>query len=163
LATNFVEGHTVLNQQGYSGIKETDVALKDKVLFGLGRNASLKIPQTLLGWKNVGPGGCGRGLGEYTPLANSSSTSASCSAAILNKAVTLYRFVFLFVRRRMLPGEVGSVNVDMAGAGRGECSKLAGDWYRSTMRDEAFCCLAKATEGGSGEYGTWRGRGLSEG
>jgi len=37
---------------------------------------------------------------------------------MLNKAVTLYRFVFLFVRRRMLPGELGSVNVDMTGAGK---------------------------------------------
>jgi len=55
---------------------------------------------------------------ECAPLANSSSTSASCSAAMLNKAVTLYRFVFLFVRRRMLPGELGSVNVDMAGVGK---------------------------------------------
>jgi len=49
LGTDLIEGHTVLNQQGYSGIKETDVALEDEVLFGLGRNASLEIPQTLLG------------------------------------------------------------------------------------------------------------------
>lgn len=36
----------------------------------------------------------------YIPLARSSSTSTSCSAAILNKAVTLYLLVFLFVSRR---------------------------------------------------------------
>jgi len=47
--TDLIEGHTVLNQQCYSGIKETDVAFEDKVLFGLGRDASLEIPQTLLG------------------------------------------------------------------------------------------------------------------
>ena len=49
--TDFVEGHTVLNQQGYPGIKETDVTFEHEVLFGLGRNASLEIPQTLLGWE----------------------------------------------------------------------------------------------------------------
>ena len=36
----------------------------------------------------------------------------------------------------------------------GESSKLAGDWYMSTMRYKAFCGLAKAKEGGSGEYDT---------
>ena len=58
--------------------------------------------------------------GECVPLANSSSTSASCSAAMLNKAVTLYRFVFLLVRRRTLPGELGSVNVDMIAGWKGD-------------------------------------------
>lgn len=38
---------------------------------------------------------------------------------MLNKAVTLYLFVFLFVRRRILPGEFGSVNVDMIGYWKG--------------------------------------------
>jgi len=51
---NLIEGHTILNQQGYSGIKEADVAFKHEILFGLGRNASLEIPQTLLGWKIFG-------------------------------------------------------------------------------------------------------------
>jgi hypothetical protein len=48
-------------------------------------------------------------LSIYTPLAKSSSTSTSCSAAMLNKAVTLYLLVFLFVRRRddMVAGEDG--------------------------------------------------------
>jgi hypothetical protein len=42
------------------------------------------------------------------PRASSSSTSTSCSAAMLNKAVTLYRLVFLFVSLRVdPPGEVG--------------------------------------------------------
>ena len=75
--------------------------------------------------------------GRCVPLANSSSTSASCSAAMLNKAVTLYRFVFLFVRRRMLPGELGSANVDMVGVER-VILEVGGDWYRSTMSDKAF-------------------------
>lgn len=62
----------------------------------------------------------GKKYREGAPLASSSSTSASCSAAMLNKAVTLYRFVFLLVRRRMLPGELGSVNVDMIGGWKGD-------------------------------------------
>jgi hypothetical protein len=46
---------------------------------------------------------------SHAPLARSSSTSTSCSAAILNNAVTLYRLVFLFVSRLddMLAGELG--------------------------------------------------------
>jgi hypothetical protein len=45
----------------------------------------------------------------YIPLAKSSSTSRSCSAAMLYKAVTLYLFVFRFVRRRddIVAGEDG--------------------------------------------------------
>jgi hypothetical protein len=39
-------------------------------------------------------------LNIYIPLARSSSISTSCSAAMLNNAVTLYLLVFLFVRRR---------------------------------------------------------------
>lgn len=48
------------------------------------------------------------------PLASSSSTSWSCSAAMLNSAVTLYRLVLRFVRRRrepVGPGEPGSGDV----------------------------------------------------
>jgi len=151
--TDLVEGHTVLNQQRYSGIKETDVALEHEVLFGLGRDASLEVPQAFLGWKRVGPETCGKHQKECGPLANSSSTSASCSAAILNKAVTLYRFVFLFVRRRTLPGEPGSVNVDMGGDWEGNLQS----WPETGIcqpRVQAFCSLAKAKEGGSGEYDT---------
>ena len=50
---------------------------------------------------------------NYTPLAKSSSTSTSCSAAMLNKAVTLYLFVFLFVSRRdeMVEGESGKDDI----------------------------------------------------
>jgi len=36
----------------------------------------------------------------------------------------------------------------------GESSKLDGDWYMSTERYKSFCSLAKAKEGGSGEYDT---------
>jgi hypothetical protein len=45
---------------------------------------------------------------EYTPRPRSSSTSTSCSAAMLNSAVTLYRFVLRLVIRLedMLPGDV---------------------------------------------------------
>lgn len=111
--TDLIQGHTVLNQQGYSGIEKTDVAFEYKILFGLGRNASFEIPQTLLSWKEFSVKSQRKGLKGCIPLASSSSTSESCSAAILNRAVTLYRFVFLLVRRRTLPGEVGSVNVDM--------------------------------------------------
>ena len=53
---------------------------------------------------------------------------------MLNKAVTLYRLVFLLVRRRMLPGELGSVNVDMVGERKGNLQSWWGDWYRPTMR-----------------------------
>ena len=60
----------------------------------------------------------------------------------------------------MLPGEFGSVNVDMAGRGSAE---LAGEWYRSTMRYNGFCGWAKGREGGSGEYVTWGRRRVSEG
>ena len=51
--TDFIQGHAILNQQGYPGIEKTNVALKYKVLLGLGRNASFEIPQTLLGWKGL--------------------------------------------------------------------------------------------------------------
>jgi len=57
-------------------------------------------------------------LSMYMPLARSSSTSTSCSAAMLNKAVTLYLLVFLFVSRRddIVAGEDGeSVKEDIAG------------------------------------------------
>ena len=50
-------------------------------------------------------------IGEhgYAPLPNSSSTSTSCSAAMLKSAVTLYRLVFLLVRRLVdiPPGDWG--------------------------------------------------------
>ena len=60
---------------------------------------------------------------EYVPLAKSSSTSTSCSAAMLNKAVTLYRLVFLFVRRRddMVAGDEGESGNDIVNC-------RAGDW-----------------------------------
>ena len=37
----FVEGHAVLDKQPNTRIKETDVALEDKVAFGLSRDARL--------------------------------------------------------------------------------------------------------------------------
>jgi hypothetical protein len=46
---------------------------------------------------------------DNLPLAKSSPTSTSCSAAMLNKAVTLCLFVFLFVSRLRLPGDPGSL------------------------------------------------------
>jgi hypothetical protein len=51
--TDFIQSHTVLNQQGYSGIKKTNVALEDKILFGLSRYAGFEVPQPLLGWKGL--------------------------------------------------------------------------------------------------------------
>lgn len=51
--TDFVQGHAILNQQGYPGIEKTNVALEYKILLGLGRYASFEIPQTLLGWKEL--------------------------------------------------------------------------------------------------------------
>jgi hypothetical protein len=51
--TDLVQGHAILNQQGYSGIEKTNVAFEHKILFRLGRNASFEIPQTLLGWKEL--------------------------------------------------------------------------------------------------------------
>jgi len=53
----------------------------------------------------------------------------------------------------MLPGELGSVNVDIAGGWEGNL-QVGGDWYRSTVRKEGFCGLAKAKGGQSGEYDT---------
>ena len=49
------------------------------------------------------------------PRPSSSSTSTSCSAAMEKSAVTLYRFVFRFVSRRELIGDVAlySVNADI--------------------------------------------------
>ena len=54
-------------------------------------------------------GGKGENIGEceHIPRASSSSTSTSCSAAILNKAVTLYLLVVRFVRRLDAGGELG--------------------------------------------------------
>lgn len=59
----------------------------------------------------------------HIPLAKSSSTSMSCSAAMLYKAVTLYLLVFLLVSRRddIVAGEDGaSENEDIADDVRGE-------------------------------------------
>lgn len=73
---------------------------------------------------------------EDVPLAKSSSTSTSCSAAMLNKAVTLYRLVFLFVRRRddMVAGDEGESGKDdivdyEAGDWVGEACGLKGKSY----------------------------------
>ena len=89
-----IKSHTVLNEQPNTGVEETDIALEDKVTLGLGRDPRLEFSQPFLG--------CGaemkaewvwgrrvrRKYGKDVPRPSSSSTSTSCSAAMLKSAVT---------------------------------------------------------------------------
>lgn len=87
----FVKCHSVLDQQGNTRVEITDVSFQNKILFRLSRNLSLEVAKTLLRYKNAfqSEPTTHKNGDRNEPLAKSSSTSTSCSAAMLKRAVTL--------------------------------------------------------------------------
>jgi hypothetical protein len=47
----FLEGHSVLDQEGDSRVKVADILLEHEVLLGLGGDFGLELAQDLLGWR----------------------------------------------------------------------------------------------------------------